>query len=404
MKTVLVIPDGVADEPQPSLHGQTPLQAAALDHMDKVAQLGVVGRTDNIPASMPSGSDVGTMSLFGYDTLRFHTGRAPIEAAAQGIDLEPGDWAVRCNLVTIDRGRMQSFTAGQYPSDAATVLIESLQRNNCGNEHWKYHAGVSYRNLLIYRSRGQAAPFDRHTQTTPPHDITDQLIAEHLPSGAGGSRLISLMAESQKLFAEAEVNTARIHRGELPATQTWLWGQGSRPELQSFRERYAARGAVITAVDLLRGMGRLIGWDVIEVDGATGYLDTDYSAKGQAAIKALQRDDLDFLVVHVEATDEASHEGDVDAKLTAVQQIDQHIVGPVHDWLRRQGDYRLLICPDHPTYLRTKTHSHGYCPFAACGTGIEADVFTQYDEITAAQSALVFPEGHELMGWFQPNR
>lgn len=403
MKTVLVIPDGVADEAQPTLDGLTPLQAADLPNMDEVARLGVVGRTDNVPASMPSGSDVGTMSLFGYDTLKFHTGRAPIEAAAQGLELDSGDWAIRCNLVTIENGHMKSFTAGQYPSDAALQLIESLQRRQCGDENWKYHAGVSYRNLLVYRGRGQAAPFDCNTQTTPPHDITGQLIANHLPAGTGANVLLSLMEDTGKLFAEADVNVARLAAGELPATQTWLWGQGSRPDLQPFLERYGARGAVITAVDLLRGMGRLIGWDVIDVEGATGYLDTDYAAKGRAAVKTLQRDDLDFLVVHVEATDEASHEGDVDAKLQAVQRIDEHIVGPVHDWLQQQGDYRLLICPDHPTYLRTKTHSHGDCPFAACGSGIAVDTLTQYNEVAAAQSDLAFPKGHELMGWFQPS-
>lgn len=402
MKTVLVIPDGVADEGQPSLDGKTPLQAADIPHMDEVARCGVVGRTDNVPASMPSGSDVGTMSLFGYDTLRFHTGRAPIEAAAQGIELQPGDWAVRCNLVTIDDGHMKSFTADQYPNEAAKKLIEALQTAGCGDEHWKYYAGVSYRNLLIYRSRGIDAPFSPDTQTTPPHDITDQAIAGHLPQGPGGDVLQRMMEQSRELFATAKPNEARVSAGELPATQTWLWGEGSRPILEPFKERYGARGAVITAVDLLRGMGRLIGWDVIEVEGATGYLDTDYAAKGRAAIQALQRDDMDFLVVHVEATDEASHEGDTEAKLAAVQRIDQHIVGPVHEWLRGQGDYRLLICPDHPTYLRTRTHSHGDCPFAACGIGITADSLSGYDEVTAARSGLAFAKGHELMGWFQP--
>lgn len=402
MKTVLVIPDGVADEAQPSLDGRTPLQAAQLPHMDEVARLGVVGRTDNVPASMPSGSDVGTMSLFGFDTLKFHTGRAPIEAAAQGIELEAGDWAVRCNLVTVEDGRMKSFTAEQYPSDAAAQLIQSLQQNGSADDHWQYHAGVSYRNLLIYRCQGGTAPFDRQTETTPPHDITDQPIADYLPKGPGSDQLRSMMDESRQLFADSAANAERIAAGETPATQTWLWGQGSRPALKPFRECYGARGAVITAVDLLRGMGRLIGWDVIEVEGATGYLDTDYAAKGRAAVENLRRDDLDFLVVHVEATDEASHEGDTQAKIEAVQRIDEHIVGPVHDWLRQQGDYRLLVCPDHPTYLRTKTHSHGDCPFAACGTGIAADQLTQYDEVTAATSELAFAEGHHLMGWFQP--
>ena len=208
------------------------------------------------------------------------------------------------------------------------------------------------------------------------------------------------MESSHRLFADADANNQRISADELPATQTWLWGIGQRPALTPFFERYGMHGAVITAVDLLRGMGRLIGWDVVEVEGATGYLDTDYAAKGRAAIETLQRDDVDFLVVHVEATDEASHEGEVAEKVKAVEQIDHHIVGPVHDWLQGQGDYRIVVCPDHPTFLRTKTHSHGDCPFAACGTGISADELSTYDEVTAARSSLAFPEGHELMGWF----
>ncbi|MEO1980506.1 MAG: phosphoglycerate mutase, partial [Fuerstiella sp.] len=232
------------------------------------------------------------------------------------------------------------------------------------------------------------------------HDITDQPLAGHLPSGPGSDDLKALMERSVELFSDAPANVARREAGELPATQTWLWGIGQRPELQPFVDRYGVRGAVITAVDLLRGMGRLIGWDVVEVEGATGYLDTDYAAKGRAAIETLSRDDVDFLVVHVEATDEASHEGETAEKVKAVESIDRDIVAPVHDWLKQQGDYRLLISPDHPTFLRTRTHSHGDCPFAMCGTGIEPNAPTTYDEVAAALSDIGFPEGHELMGRF----
>lgn len=400
MKYVLVIPDGVADEAQPSLNGLTPLQAANVPNMDAVVRAGVVGRTDNVPASMPSGSDVGTMTLFGYDTLKYHTGRAPIEAAAQGIELNPGDWAIRCNLVTVQNERMVSFTSGQFPNDAGQSLIKLLQQDQCGDSHWKFVTGVSYRNLLLYRAAGSLAPFSRETTSTPPHDITDQEITDHLPTGPGADELKKLMLRSRELFANAEVNQQRIVNGEHPATQTWLWGMGERPNLPPFKEKFGVRGAVITAVDLLRGMGRLIGWDVIEVEGATGYLDTDYAAKGRAAIETLKRDDIDFVVVHVEATDEASHEGDVKEKLKAVENIDQHIVKPVHDWLQSQGDYRLLISPDHPTFLRTKTHSHGDCPFAMCGTGVALNSGTTYDEVAAAESDIGLPEGHHLMELF----
>lgn len=397
MKYALVIPDGVADEPQPVFDGRTPLQAAQIPFMDEVARAGIVGRADHVPQSMPSGSDVGTMSLFGYDPREYHTGRAPIEAAAQGIELGELDWAIRCNLVTVEDGRMASFTAEQIPNDLARTLIELLQRDQCGDAHWKFHTGVSYRNLLVYRARNTPAPFASTTTTVPPHDITDQQIAPYLPQGPGSDLLRDLMERSKPLFADCPQNQARAASGIHTATQCWLWGQGVRPAFKSFHERFGKRGAVITAVDLLRGLGRLLGWDVIEVEGATGYLDTDYAAKGRAAIEALRQDRTDFIVVHVEATDEASHEGNAAAKVQALEEIDRHIVGPLHQYLKSQGDYRLLVCPDHPTFLRTKTHSHGYVPFAVCGTGIVPDHAVTYDEAAAARSSLCLDRGSELM-------
>jgi 2,3-bisphosphoglycerate-independent phosphoglycerate mutase len=398
MKYALIIPDGMADEPQASLNGLTPLQAARVPHMDDVVRRGLVGQTDNVPASMPSGSDVGTMSLFGYDPLEFHTGRAPLEAAAQGIELGPGDWAIRCNLVTVVDGLMRSFTAEQIPSDLGAHLVSLMQRACCGDEHWKFQAGVSYRNLLVYRARDGKAPFAKDTYSIPPHDITDQPIAEHLPLGSGACDLRTLMDKSVALFAADPQNQQRAERLGHSATQIWLWGQGRRPALEPFAKRYGVQGAVITAVDLLRGIARLIGWEVVKVAGATGYLDTDYAAKGRAAIETLKSKDL--VVVHVEATDEASHEGNAQAKIAAVERIDADIVAPVHEWLRRQGEYRLLVCPDHPTFLRTKTHSHGYVPFAMCGAGIAPDDESTYDETAASRTGSVIDEGHRLMGRF----
>lgn len=397
MKFALVIPDGCADEPQPSLQGLTPLQAARVPHMDVVARSGIVGQADHVPASMPSGSDVGTMSLFGYDPLRFHTGRAPIEAAAQGITLGPEDWAIRCNFVTVADERMQSFTASQIPNDVGAALIAALAQHQLSDTQLQYYTGVSYRNLLIYRGQPDAlAPFSSETTSTPPHDITDQPIAPHLPGGPGSDLLRRLMEESRAVFATCPQNAAR---GAQAATQTWLWGLGKRPSFPSFLDRFGKRGAVITAVDLLRGMGRLVGFDVVEVAGATGYLDTDYAAKGRAALETL-KGDTDFVVVHVEATDEASHEGHVNEKVKALEQIDQHIVGPLHAYLKEQGEYRLVVCPDHPTFLRTRTHCHGYVPFTMCGTGITADELTTYDEVAAARSAVTLNQGCELMPLF----
>lgn len=394
MKYALVIPDGCADEPQASLGGKTPLEAAQIPHMDEVVRRGVIGRTNNVPASMPSGSDVGTMSLFGYDPFHYHTGRAPLEAAAQGIALGPEDWAIRCNLVTIQDGMMRSFTAGQIPNDIARELMSLLQQDQSANSRWQFYAGVSYRNLLIYRGEGQPPPFGEDTLTVPPHDVTDRHVAEFLPRGSGAELLRGLMRRSEAVFASSPANAAR----QVPATGIWLWGLGRTPRLPPFAQRFGKTAAVITAVDLLRGLGTLLGWTIVHVPGATGYLDTDYAGKGRAAIAAL--DEVDLIVVHVEATDEASHEGDADAKVRALERIDRDIVAPLHAHLQSRGEYRLLICPDHPTFLRTKTHSYGDCPLAMCGTGVMPDAAATYDEPTAAASPLVFPRGHELMGWF----
>ena len=252
--------------------------------------------------------------------------------------------------------------------------------------------------MLIYRSRGEAAPFGRETETTPPHDITDQAVAQFLPHGPGSAELRAADG-SQHRHSRRGPPEPKTHRpGRVAGHANLAVGAWARRRCSNhFSERFGKTGAVITAVDLLRGLGRLLGWKIVEVPGATGYLDTDYAAKGQYAIRAL--DDADFVVVHVEATDEASHEGHADKKIEALEQIDADIVGPLHAFLRSHGDYRLLVCPDHPTFLRTKTHSHGPVPFALCGTGITPDAATNYHEIAAARSAISLP-GYELMPFF----
>ncbi len=397
MKYAIVIPDGCADEPQESLGNRTPLAAANLPNMDAVARAGRVGRANNVPASLPAGSDVATLSLLGYDPITHYTGRAPLEAAAQGIKLGPNDWAIRCNLVTVEDQTMRSFTAGQISSAEARGLLTSVQEE-LGNEQLDFRPGVSYRNLLIYREGNDGVPFTVDTRTTPPHDLTDKSVLDDYPRGPGGDLLNHLMSETVRIFGEHPVNTARRARGEPLATNVWLWGQGSVPSLVPFLELHGKRGVMITAVDLLRGIASLLGWKRIEVDGATGYLDTDYAAKGRAAVEALG--DTDVVCVHVEAPDEASHEGDTEAKIEALEQIDRHIVGPLHEALKSQGDYRILISPDHPTPLRTKTHSHGFVPLAMAGAGIQPDAASTYDEDTAGSSDLAFDEGWRLMQTF----
>ncbi|HEV3137369.1 MAG TPA: cofactor-independent phosphoglycerate mutase [Pirellulales bacterium] len=397
MKYALVIPDGCADEPQDSLGGKTPLEAAVILAMDAVAAVGVVGRANHVPAALPAGSDVANLSLLGYDPKVYFTGRAPIEAAAQGIQLGPNDSAIRCNLVTIVDQSMRDFTAGHISTEEATELLAALQ-SAVGTGQLQFVPGVSYRNLLIYRGGKSPPPFTADTRATPPHDLTDKSVLDDYPRGPGSDFLNQLMSESMSLFADHPVNLKRREQGNLPATNIWLWGQGRMPMVPPFAQIYGKRGAMITAVDLLRGLAALVGWRRIDVPGATGYLDTDYAAKGRAAIAAVP--ETDFVCVHVEATDEASHEGNAAAKVKALEEIDRYIVGPLHAALAAQGEYRLLVCPDHPTPLRTKTHSHGAVPFALAGTGVAPDKSRTYDEIAAATSTLAFDEGWKLMRYF----
>ena len=396
MKYAIVIPDGCADEPQPSLGGRTPLQAAQTPNMDRLARMGQVGRADNVPSSLTSASDVATLSLLGYDPRRYYTGRAPLEAAALGIDLGPNDWAVRCNLVTIEDGRMVDFTAGHIPSSQGRELIAALQAG-LGRPGIEFFPGVSYRNVLVIRGRPDG-PFAPETRTQPPHDIPDQPVDRHLPHGPGSELLIDLMNRSQSILADHPVNRRRRDAGDRTATQIWLWGQGRAPQLPSFERQHNVRGCLTTGVDLIRGIAILIGWDRLEVPGVTDYLDTDYTAQGDSAVKALQRYDL--VCVHVEAPDEASHEGRLDAKIDALEQTDRHIVGPLMEHLATMDSWRILVSPDHPTPVRTRAHGYGHVPFVIAGTRIHADGAESYDEPTAASSRLVFGQGHELLPQF----
>jgi 2,3-bisphosphoglycerate-independent phosphoglycerate mutase len=400
MKYAIVIPDGCADDPQPSLGGKTPLQAARKPHMDRVAQTGVVGRADNVPRPLTPASDVATLSLFGYDPLAVYTGRAPLEAAAMGVRLGPRDWAIRCNLVAVEDGLMRDFTAGHITSAEGRELIATVQQSLGGPGYTgilEFHPGVSYRDLLVFRVRDYS-PFGPATKSQPPHDIPDRPIKDHLPEGPGSEILIDLMERSREILEEHPVNDRRVDAGKRPATQIWLWGQGVAPRLEPFAAKYGKRGAILSAVDLVRGVGVLLGWTRIDVPGATGYLDTDYAAKGRYAVAALA--DHDLVCVHVEAPDEASHEGKADEKVKALERIDEHIVGPLLAALPQYGGWRILVSPDHRTTLATRAHAYGAVPFALAGTGIAAKGQASYDEAVAEKSDLVFAKGHELMRLF----
>jgi 2,3-bisphosphoglycerate-independent phosphoglycerate mutase len=384
--------------PVDTLDGKTPLQVANIPGMHEIAKQGVVGRTDNVPRHMPAGSEVANMTLFGYDPNVYFTGRAPIEAAAQNITLGKDDWAVRCNLVTVLDQTMVDFTADHISTAEAAELLKVAQEKLATPE-MEFVPGVSYRNLMIYRPKaGGVAPFSKDTQTTAPHDLTDLSILDDFPRGPGSELLTDLMDRSVELFANHPINAKRTAAGKRAATNLWLWGLGKAPQLPAFRERFGMNGAMITAVDLLRGLAALIGWDRIEVPGATGYLDTNYAGKGQYAIEALKSHDI--VCVHVEATDEASHEGRVDEKIRALESIDREIVRPVHAALKSYGEYRMLVLPDHPTPVSTKKHSHGFVPFAACGTGISSNHSDGFHEVAANASNIAFANGWDLMPAF----
>lgn len=397
MKYAIVIPDGCADDPQPSLGGRSPLQAARLPNADRIAALGVVGRADNVPRPLTPASDVATLSLFGYDPLRYYTGRSPLEAAAMGIKLGPSDWAVRCNLVTVEDGLMRDFTAGHVSTEEARELIGSLAPMMASRlAELELYAGVQYRHALVCRNGD--ARFSDQTKTQPPHDVPDRPVADHLPRGPGAELLVELMEMSKPILAKHPVNEARKKAGKRPATQVWLWGQGKAPSLRPFAEVYGKSGAIISAVDLVRGVGVLLGWERIDVAGATGYLDTDYAAKGRAGVAALAEHDL--VCVHVEAPDEASHEGKADEKVKALERIDEHVIGPLLAALQQYPGWRILVSPDHRTTLATRAHAYGMVPFAMAGSGVTSRGQSSYDEATAAASDLAFERGHELMRAF----
>jgi 2,3-bisphosphoglycerate-independent phosphoglycerate mutase len=413
MKYLIVIPDGAADEPQAALGGRTPLEAARTPALDALAARGRVGLTNHVPDTLPPGSEIGCMSLLGYDPLVYFSGRAPLEAAAKGIVLGARDLAVRCNLVTIRDRMMEDFTAGHVSTEEATDLLAACQRGLAADfpglaAAWSFTPGVSYRNLLLYRGEGacglQAAedpagglPLGADLRTTPPHDLMDKPVVDHFPRGTGSRLLTEIMAKSGDWLADHPVNRRRIAAGGRPATHVWLWGAGRAPAFEPFVEKYGTRGTMITGVDLLRGLAALAGWKRLEVPGATGYLDTDYAAKGRAAIAELATADL--VCVHVEAPDEASHQGDAAAKVKAIEEIDSKIVAPAAAQLAGR-DHRILVCPDHPTFIATKTHSRGPVPFVMAGTGIRPAGQTAYHEAAAAAAGDTILPGWTLMGDF----
>lgn len=392
MKYAIILPDGAADEPVAELEGRTPLEAARTPHIDWIAANGRQGLVVTAPAGFAPGSDVCTLSLFGYDPRKDYDGRAPIEAAARGLPVGDGEVVFRCNFVTIHDGCMLDFTAGHISQPEADRLIADLNAK-IGGETCRFFSGVSYRNLLV-----ASPPGGFKVKCTPPHDIPDRPIKDHVPTGTGAEWIWAIMERAQAILTDHEVNLVRRDLGDNPATDIWLWGHGRPKPLESLEARFGIRGAAIAAVDLIRGIARNAGLHLIDVPGATGYLDTDYAAKGRAAVEAL--DEFDLVVVHVEAPDEAGHQGNAGAKVAALERIDECVVGPMIQRLRREPQWRVLVAPDHPTPVRTRVHSAAPPPFCLAGHAIQPVVRKPFSEKNALETGFLVDPGRELMTYF----
>jgi 2,3-bisphosphoglycerate-independent phosphoglycerate mutase len=401
MKYAIVLPDGAADEPLSQLGERTPLEVAQIPHTDWLAAQGRLGLARNVPSGFTPGTDVATLSLFGYDPRKYYSGRAPIEAAARRIAVGPDELIFRCNFVTILDGRMRDFTAGHIAQDEAERLIADLNRLAADGEPafagCRFYAGVSYRNLMVL---SDAVAVD--LVCAPPHDIPNQPVSEHLPRGSGQERVRRIMERAAELLRDHEVNRHRREGGRDPVTDIWLWGQGRPRPLESIQKRFGLRGAVITGVDILRGLGLMAGMELIDVPGATGYIDTNYAGKGQAAVRALG--DFDLIVVHVEAPDEAGHLGDAREKIRALERIDALIVGPLIEALRSYGDWRMLVAVDHPTPCASTIHDGAPAPFCFAGSDVSPRGRGRFNERAARASGWLVDPAHELIEYFLGRR
>ncbi len=400
MKYIVLIGDGMADYPIKELGEKTPLEAAKIPNMDFIAQNGKVGLIHTVPQGFSPASDVANLSIMGYDPAKYYSGRGPLEAANMGIALCPDDIAFRCNLVTIDRERMADYSAGHITSEEAATLIKYLD-DKLGSAKIKFYPGVSYRHLMIIRDKALKEAFLK-INCLPPHDITGQKVDDNFPKGQSAEFLVKLMQDSRTLLSGHEINKVRIDLNENPANMIWLWGQGVETNMPKFKEKFGVEGSVISAVDLIKGIGKIVGLDVINVPGATGYYDTNYRGKAKYALDSLK--EKDFVFIHVEAPDEAGHNGDLRAKIGAIENLDRFVVGAILNRFKKNKNFRFLVSPDHVTPVSLRTHTAEPVPFVIYGSDIEPDEATVFSEAAARQSKLVFEHGHELMEYFIKNR
>jgi 2,3-bisphosphoglycerate-independent phosphoglycerate mutase len=399
-KYIVLLGDGMADYPIPELNGKTPLQAARTPNLDLMAQKGRLGLVATIPPGLPPGSDVANLSIFGYDPARTFTGRAPLEAAAMGVRLAPQDVAFRLNLVTLS-GKdasvfMEDYSAGHITTEEAREMILDLAKA-LGTEEYNFFPGVSYRHLLVWRKGVKSLSL----KTTPPHDISGKDVSSYLPQGEGQGEVRGLMEEGRRLLENHPRNQARVKAGKKSANAIWLWGQGKAPELRPLTQRYGLTGSVISAVDLMKGIGFYAGLEIIQVPGATGYLDTNYAGKAEYALREMAK--KDFVYLHLEAPDEAAHNGKLTDKIRAIEDFDGQIVGPILRGLKAFEAYRVLALPDHPTPIVRKTHTSEAVPFviySSADEGKHGREDLSFDEMAARKTGFFLAKGHELMDRF----
>ncbi len=399
MKYLVVLFDGMADYPVPDLGGKTPLEAADTPNIDRLAKTATVGLVKSVDDGMKPGSDVANLSILGYDPKKYYTGRSPLEAGSIGIDMKTTDVSLRCNLVTLtDEANYEDKTILDYcaddiSSEDAEVLVKYLAEN-LNNEEFTFYNGVSYRHCLIW---------DNGTTNvgtlTPPHDITGKPIKEYIPTHPNAAKLYDLMKKSYDLLKDHPLNLERIKNGKRPANSIWLWGEGVRAQLDDFKEKYGLKGSMISAVDLLKGIGKFAGMNVVQVDGVTGYIDTNFEGKAQAAIEEF-KNGQDFVYIHVEAPDECGHRNEIDNKVKAISIIDKVILGPVTEYLRSQGDFKVLVTPDHATPLSLMTHTNDPIPFFIYDSTKECAGVDGFCERTAKETGLFIQPGYTIMGDF----
>lgn len=389
MKYIVLLGDGMSDHILPGLENKTPLEVAKTPNMDFLAKEGRTGRAKTVPNGFKPGSDIANLAILGYDVRECYSGRAPLEAASADIQLGPTDVAYRCNLVTLDGDIMDDYSAGHITTEEAHKIIETLQEN-LGTDKITFYKGISYRHLLVIKDG------PNNIETTPPHDLTGEVITGDGPEGEGSEILAQLMEKSQELLENHPVNIKRKKENKKPVSIIWLWGQGKKPQMQSFRDKFDKSGTMITAVDLLKGIGKIIGLQVPDIPGATGYLDTNYANKVKYTLNALKTDD--FVYVHVEAPDEAGHSGKVAHKIQAIEDFDKNIVGPIMEGLKEFGDYKVLLLPDHATPISTMTHSPDPVPFVLYDPNSEQkDEITSYNEIAISKSDWYVDNGYQLI-------